>query len=197
MGYYRQATMFKIDWIVKLRSVVVDIETSDLRADIGGLMVASFGVLDSSGSIVEMHTENVSTIGGGTVAQREKKLVQWTKAQWEAADIIIGQNHIGFDRHFIDGVLFRHGLPLLQNRILIDTYQTAKGKLAMGASMKNLVDIMHLGSKDAPSKDDWRNANHGDIEALTRITERCESDVDLTAKMWARLKPIYMQKYGR
>ena len=144
-----------------------------------------------------MRTQTIDTVGTGTVAQREKKLVQWAKAQWENADIIIGQNHIGFDRHFIDGVLFRHRLPLLQNRILIDTYQTAKGKLGMGASMKNLVDIMHLGSKDAPSKDDWREANHGDKEALERIKQRCESDVDLTAKMWDRLKPIYHMKYGR
>lgn len=175
----------------------MDIETSDLRADIGGLMVACFGELDSNGKVSDLRTQTVDTMGRGSVADREKRLVMWTKDQWEHADIVIGQNHVGFDRHFIDGVLFRYRLPLLQNRILIDTYQTAKGKFAMGASMKNLVDIMGIGSKDAPSKEDWRNANHGDKEALARITERCESDVKLTAEMWERLKPVYMMKYGR
>lgn len=180
-----------------MRTVVVDIETSDLRADIGGLMVSCFGELDANGKIVQMRTMTIDTVGGGSVAQREKKLAQWTKEQWEGADIIIGQNHVAFDRHFIDGVLFRYRIPLLERRILIDTYQTAKGKLGMGASMRNLVDIMHLGAKDAPSKDDWRNANHGDKAALKRITERCESDVKMTAEMWDRLKPIYMSHYGR
>ena len=175
----------------------MDIETSDLRADIGGLMVASFAELDASGKIVVTRTKNLDTIGKGTIIQREKLLAQWTKEQWENADIVIGQNHVGFDRHFIDGVLFRHRLPLLEKRILIDTYQTAKGSFAMSASMKNMVDIMGLGSKDAPSKDDWRNANHGDSKALARITVRCEEDVRLTAAMWERLKPLYMRKYGK
>lgn len=175
----------------------MDIETSDLRADIGTLMVACFAEIDSDGKIIELRTQTIQSIGKGSVAEREKKLVLWTKAQWEHGDIIIGQNHIGFDRHFIDGVLFRSNLPLLENRILIDTYQTAKGKLGMGASMRNLVDIMHLGAKDAPSKDDWRNANSGDKEALERITARCESDVRMTNDMWNRLKPLYMSKYGR
>jgi len=180
-----------------MRTVVMDIETSDLRADIGGIMVACFGELDGDGNISDLRTKTIDTVGGGSVAQREKKLVLWTKDQWEHADIIIGQNHVGFDHHFIDGVLFRYGLPLTEKRILIDTYQTAKGQFAMGASMKNMVDIMKLGSKDAPSKEDWRNANHGDAEALARITERCESDVIMTAGMWNRLKPIYMRRFGR
>lgn len=180
-----------------MRTVVMDIETSDFRADIGGLMVACFGELDADGNISELRINNLDTMGGGSIAQREKRLVEWTKEQWEYADIIIGQNHIAFDRHFIDGVLFRYRLPLLKKRILIDTYQTAKGQFAMSGSMKNMVDIMGLGSKDAPSKEDWRNANHGDKAALARITGRCVSDVELTAKMWTRLKPIYMTRFGR
>ena len=175
----------------------MDIETSDLRADIGGLMVASFGELDSNGKIKEIRTKTMETIGSGSIHDRERKLVIWTKDQWEYADIVIGQNHIAFDRHFIDGVLFRHRLPMLEKRILIDTYQTAKGQFLMSGSMKNMVDIMHLGSKDAPSKDDWREANHGDKAALRSITQRCESDVELTAAMWERLKPIYMRRFGR
>jgi hypothetical protein len=149
--------------------------------------------------VVEVHTNTIHSIGKATlpVAERERLLAVWAKERWSEADIIIGQNHIGFDRHFLDGVLFRNNLDLLPRRILIDTYQTAKGKLAMSASMKNMVDIMHLGEKDAPSKDDWRLANNGDKAALERIKERCESDVMLTAGMWRRLKPLYLNVYGR
>lgn len=160
-------------------------------------MVSCFGELDANGKIREIRTQTIDKIGKGTVAQREKQLVIWTKEQWENADIIIGQNHVGFDRHFINGVLFRHKLPLLEKRMLIDTYQTAKGQFAMSASMANLVDIMGIGKKDAPSKEDWRSANHGDKQALERITKRCESDVRLTAEMWNRLKFLYMQRHGR
>lgn len=180
-----------------MRTVVCDLETTDLRADIGVLIVACYGVLDDDDNIKEMHTETIQSIGKGTVADRERKLALWASKQWSDSDIIIGQNHVGFDRHFLDGVLFRNQLPMLPPRILCDTYQTAKGKLGMGASMRNLVDIMGIGAKDAPSKDDWRKANHGDKEALERIKERCESDVEMTAAMWRRLKPIYYSRWGR
>lgn len=175
----------------------MDIETSDLKADIGTLLIASFGELDNDDNVVDIVTATIDTVGRGTVAQREKSLAIWAKQQWAAADIVIGQNHIGFDRHFVDGVLFRNNLDLLPRRVLLDTYQIAKGKLAMSASMRNMVDIMHLGEKDAPSKDDWRLANNGDKEALERIKQRCESDVMMTAGMWKRLKPLYLSHYGR
>ena len=161
------------------------------------MIVASFGILDDDDNIKEMRTETIQSIGKGTVAQREKKLALWAKEQWTAADIIIGQNHIGFDRHFLDGILFRHNLELLPRRVLWDTYQIAKGRFAMSASMKNMLDIWHLGEKDAPAKDTWREANNGDAEALERIKVRCETDVQATAALWRKLKPVYLDKYGR
>lgn len=183
---------------VAVKSYVMDIETTDLRADIGTLIVVSFGRLNDEDEVVETFTQNIQTINGGvgTVAQREKALAKFARKMWTEADIIIGQNHKAFDRHFIDGVLFRYKEQLLPKRILIDTYQTAKGYLAMGASMGNLVDIMGVGKKDAPSKDDWRKANIGDADALERIEKRCVSDVQMTAKMWKRLKPVYMLRHG-
>ena len=176
---------------------VVDFESTDLKSDIGSLIVASFGELDTSGKLIALHTEDIQSIGTGKVELREKKLAQWAKQKWTEADIIIGQNHLAFDRHFLDGVLFRNDLELLPKRILLDTYQIAKGKFAMSASMKNMLDIWGLGTKDAPDKAMWRLANHGDKEALKRIRERCESDVEATARLWEKLKPVYMQWYGR
>lgn len=174
-----------------------DIETTDLRADIGSLIVASFAFLDDDDNVKFVETANAQTIGKGSSVQREKRLATWTREQMERADILIGHNSLAFDRWFVNGVLFRHNLPLIPKRIHIDTYQTAKGRIGMGASMKNLVDIMQIGSKDAPSKHDWREANHDDPDALARITERCESDVILTAAMWRKLKPIYFERFGR
>lgn len=110
---------------------------------------------------------------------------------------MIGQNSLAFDRWFLNGVLFRHELGSIPRRIHIDTYQTAKGRLGMGASMANLLDMAKLGTKDAPSKHDWREANIGDPEAVARIRERCEKDVIATAKLWQKLKPTYMERFGR
>lgn len=146
-----------------------------------------------------MLTEDIQSIGKGTVAQREKKLAQWTVDQWTDADIIIGQNHKAFDQKFLQGVMLRHGMQngLLPKRILIDTYQTGKGNFGMSMAMGNFVDVIGIGKKDAPEKGDWREANHGDPEALARIVERCISDVKMTSEMWRILKPTYMMRYGK
>jgi len=175
----------------------MDYETSDLRSDIGSLLVACYGVLDDNDNIRELRTKTIQTVGRGSVEQRERRLALWAREQWANADIIIGQNHLAFDRHFLDGVLFRYGEELVPKRILIDTFQTAKGKFAMGSSMANMLDVWQLGSKDAPNKEDWRKANHGDKEALERITARCESDVAATAALWRKLKPVYFEHKGR
>ena len=176
---------------------VLDFETTDLKADIGSLIVCSFAEITTDGKIAKMLTEDIQSIGRGKLEARELKLALWARDRWTEADILIGQNHLAFDRHFLDGVLFRYKQEPVPKRILIDTYQTAKGQFTMGASMRNLVDIMGLGAKDVPSKDDWRKANHGDEESLARIRERCESDVRLTNEMWNRLKPTYMRRWGR
>lgn len=164
----------------------------------GTLLASSFGELNSEGEVVEIYTNDILNVSRDKdVQKREAKLAQWTLDRFSEADILIGHNSLAFDRWFLNGVLFRQNLGSIPRRIHIDTYQTAKGRLGMGASMKNLVDIMREGSKDAPSKHDWRDANIGDPAAVARIVERCESDILLTARMWARLKSTYMERFGR
>ena len=181
-----------------MKTLVFDLETTDFKSDIGILLVASFGELDNEGNIVDQYTEDIQSIGKGTVAQREKKLAVWTKQMYSECDILIGHNSLAFDRHFLNGVCFRQGIGLLPKKVMhIDTCMIARGSLAMSASMRNLVDILGLGAKDNPHKDDWRNANAGDPAALARIRERCVSDVEMTARMWQRMKPVYLSKWGK
>lgn len=163
------------------------------------MIVASFGELKPDGSISTILTEDIQSIGKGTVAQREKKLAQWAVDRWTEADILIGQNHKAFDQKFLQGVMLRHGIDggMLPPRIMLDTYQIGKGMFGMSMGMGNFVDVLGIGKKDAPEKGNWREANHGDPEALARIRERCEADVKMTAEMWRILKPVYMRRYGK
>lgn len=182
-----------------MRTYVCDIETTDFKADIGTLIVGVFGELNSDGDIAEMYTETILSIGKGSVAKREKLLCQWAVDRWQEADIIIGQNHKAFDQKFLQGVMLRNGIQdgILEPRILLDTFQIGKGNFGWSMSMGNFVDVMDIGKKDAPEKGNWREANHGDPEALARIQERCIADVKMTAEMWRVLKPLYFRKYGR
>ena len=181
-----------------MRTYCWDLETTNLKSDIGMLLVSSFGELDHDGNVIRMMTHDINSIGRGSVAARERKLAEWTKERFGECDVLIGHNSLAFDRHFLNGVCFRHGLGLVPKKVMhIDTYQTARGALGMGGSMRNLVDVFGLGAKDAPAKQEWREANAGDPESIARIRERCESDVVMTGRLWQRLKPVFLAKWGK
>lgn len=188
-----RADEFKVG-VAPYRAVVWDIETTDFKADIGTLMVSSF--LDLATGVPNSRTVLDFT---GTLAERERKLAQWTAEQVGGSDVLIGHNIKAFDRNFLNGVCARHQLPIMPKRSYIDTMLIAryalKGKI--GSSMANLADVLGLPiPKDAPSKNDWREYIGGDPDAVARITERCELDVLVNAMLWERLAPYWYEWRG-
>lgn len=169
-----------------------DIECTNLRSDIGTLLVASFGELKADGTLGRIHTEDIKSLGN------ERALAEWVWGKFMEGDIFIGHNSIAFDRNFINGVLTRLDMPRLPNRFHLDTMQIAKGKLLyQSVSLENLADIFRVGVKDKPSKHEWREANILDDAAITRLRKRCSEDVKITAAVFNSLKPLWHERYGR
>lgn len=186
--------------VVPYVAYVWDIETTDLRADIGNLMVSSF--LDLATGYTDSRTVHSFD---GTLRSREGQLAQWTCDKLTQADAVIGHNVKGFDRNFLSGVCARQGLEQPPRRTYIDTMLIAryglKGKI--GASMANLADVLEITgpdgepiAKDKPSKNDWREYIAQDPEAVERITYRCEADVYVNALLWERLKGYWYEWKG-
>lgn len=177
-----------------MRCVVFDLETSNLRSDIGSLRVACFGELSANGTLKDLQTRDILEMHG------EKNLAEWIVNRIEEADILIGHNVDAFDKNFLNGVLIRWNLPKLPKRYYIDTLMVArygmKG-LLQSCSLENLADYFRLPiQKDHPSKHDWRGANDMEPEPLSRIRKRCISDVEITALLWAKLKPFWLDYKG-
>src|SRR3990167_9810077 len=124
-----------------MKTYVFDIESSNLRADIGSLRVACFALLNYGGEIKEFFTRDILEMHG------EKNLAKWIHSRFEDGDIFIGHNSDAWDKNFINGVLIRHKLSKLPKRIHIDTLQVArygmKG-LLQSLSMENLADYFKL-----------------------------------------------------
>ena len=177
-----------------MKTFVFDCETSNLRSDIGSLRVACFAELNSEGEIFKILTRDVLEMHG------EKNLAQWIAHRIEEADILIGHNIDGFDKNFINGVLIRWNLPKLPKRYYIDTLMVArygmKG-LLQSCSLENLADYFRLSiQKDKPSKHSWRGANDMEPASLKKIRKRCISDVQVTALLWEKLKPFWLEYKG-
>lgn len=168
-----------------VRVAVWDIETTDLKSDIGILVVSSFYYPDTDTCV----TRTFKDFPDG-----EKGLAVWTLEQIESLDFIIGHNVKAFDRNFLSGVLARHGLGVMPRRGWWDTLYIAryglKGQLQSN-SMGNLADVLGLdGDKYRPSKHDWREVLVNPT-ALEDITRRCEEDVKLNYLLFQRLKPYF------
>ena len=178
----------------QVRTFCFDIETSNLRSDIGSLRVACFAELNSQGEIFKILTRDVLEMHG------EKNLAQWITHRVEEADILIGHNIDAFDKNFINGVLIRWNLPKLPKRYYIDTLMVArygmKG-LLQSNSLENLADYFRLSiQKDHPSKHIWRGANDMEEKSIKRLRQRCISDVQINVLLWERLKPYFHEWKG-
>lgn len=174
-----------------MKIFVWDIETSNLRADIGSLRVGCFALLNYGGEIKEIYTRDILEIHG------EKNLAKWIHSRFEEGDIFIGHNSKAFDRNFINGVLIRHKLPKIPKRMHIDTLEVARygmKSLLQSLSMENLADYFKLPiQKDKPSKHDWRGSNDMEEESIKRIRKRCISDVHVNVLLWEHLKPYWFE----
>ena len=175
-----------------IKTYVFDCETTNLRSDIGTLLVASFGEMKPDGTLKPIETEDIKSMGS------ERELAAWIWGKFVDGDIFIGHNSVAFDRNFLNGVLTRLGMNRLPYRWHLDTMQIAKGKfLYQSVSLENLADVFKVGTKDKPAKSDWREANILDEAAIGRLRKRCESDVKITAAVFNSLKPIWHERYGR
>jgi len=173
---------------------VYDLECSNLKSDLGLLLVAAFLDL-SDGSIVSRTIDSF-----GPRVNGEHKLVLWVRGQVEGADCLIGHNSIAFDKNYLNGVLARYGEPPLPKRLHIDTYQAAKygwTGLPASYSLRNLSGFFGLAEeKQSLDMDEWRTAL-ADPVALEALRVHCERDVAVTALLWQRIKNYYFEWRGR
>jgi len=181
------------------RVYVWDIETAGLSTDIGFLMMASFLDLHTGVMVTERMASHEQE-PTWTLDEAELDVLLRVRKILEGAVVLIGHNSVSFDKCYVNGVSAKHGLPPVGKKIHLDTYLAArygfKGRLQSN-KLSNLADFFGLGVKDHPPKADWRSAHGRDEDALARLQVRCESDVRLTALVWDRMRPHYLDWRGK
>ena len=172
---------------IKVR--VWDLETTDFKADIGEIRVASFFDLNTGVMYTRTHRDFDS----------EVEFVEWIISMMNESDVLVGHNSLAFDKPYVTGVAARLGLGKPEKRIHWDTYLIARygWKANIGYSLENIAD--HLGlsrTKSKPSKHKWRELITDRADDLSEIVERCESDCLITAEVFDYLKPYLFEWKG-
>lgn len=138
--------------------------------------------------------KRASSVRVGADKTERQMLSEW-RAAIDDADILIGHNLAHFDLKHITAKLIEHDLPPLQKLNVIDTLAEVK-KVAKFSS--NRLDFL-CGKLLNEHKLDtdmelWDACMAGDESALERMARYCRHDVEITERLYVRLRP-YMKNH--
>lgn len=188
------ASQQKNEWLLANKRIVFfDIETFDLAADFGLVMVGC--VKDRGGS-------TQTFVAHGDKDERECLLA--TRAALEDADYVCTYYGTRFDLPYLNTRLLLNDERPVDKIRHIDLYYTARFKLRLNRNrLQNLEEAFQLGtSKTRIVPGIWRRALQGDQEALDYIADHCRRDViileDAFNKLvgFINLSATRLRKYG-
>jgi uncharacterized protein YprB with RNaseH-like and TPR domain len=170
----------KNEWLLKNRTIVsFDIETFDLAADYGVVMVAC-----------------IKTRGGDTqtfIARNdgeERACLLATRRALEEADYVVTYYGTGFDIPYLNTRLIIKGERPIGKLRHVDLYYTAKFKLKLNRNRLQNVEMALFGESEKTEilPGIWRRALRGDNKALKYIADHCQKDVAILERCFLKLR---------
>ena len=107
-----------------------------------------------------------------------REMLAWFRGYYEAADVITGHYIRKFDLPILNGALFEWGLPLLDQKLVIDTKTDLVNLKALSLSQENLSALKRLEESKFHMPDErWRQVARLTPEGLALAQERVTKDV--------------------
>lgn len=176
------------DTYVGLTGAFFDIETTDLKAFMGRMLVAS--IADNWGNVT---TRRYTDFERASLID-DRGIAVWLRDELAKYDFLVGWNSKLFDVPFLNARLMRAGeAPLRSDLKHTDLMYMARGQfLKIGSSrLDNVAKFFRLENQKTPiSWEEWALAAAGDEEALERVVEHCEFDVLVLRDAYAHLKSL-------
>lgn len=107
-----------------------------------------------------------------------RSMLAWFRGYYEAADVITGHYIRKFDLPILNGALFEWGMPLLDQKLVIDTKTDLVDMAAMSLSQENISALKELEESKFHMHDNrWRSVARLTPEGLALAQERVTKDV--------------------
>lgn len=166
----------------------LDIEASDLSADIGHLL--SIGYM--------WEGENKPTILSlinypGSKPNDDRFLLKAFEPIFEKADLVV--HHFGdyYDLPFIQTRRLINGLLKLSDVQTVDTWKIARKKLRLGSNrLERILDVLNCPYQKTPVRlSIWSDARIGDKKAFKYVEKHNEIDVLVLAWVYKRIRSMW------
>ena len=169
------------------RTLVFDLECSDLKADYGSLLCMGYKWLGQK----KIHCPSLLD-HPGKWALDDELLVKEAHKIISQADMLIGFYSSGHDIKYLRSKFLEHGLPVLDNVPHLDLYFLARSNLNLSRkSLDNLSRYLKLDKrKYYVGSPIWKRAKAGDVEGLKEVIRHCRADVAVTEEMYYKLRPL-------
>lgn len=175
-----------------LTTAIVDLETSDLTADKGVLLVACIKSSRWKGiKTIRIDEEDGMKWKAG-MRGTDINTCRATADALQDHDVIVAHNGQWFDIPFLRTRMLKWNLPRLPDTKIVDPCQVLRRKFRMGRnSLASIVD--HLNLRDKKTSLDlsvWMDAMlNGSISALDLIAKHCVADVKALEGVFNVVKP--------
>lgn len=177
----------------KIKLLVLDIETTELDADMGHIICAVAKWIGEK-KIYKWRIDE--TPGFGTTVDSwfdDSRIVEGLKTMAAEADAIIAYygGYGRFDVPFINTRLIANGLEPLPPVTIIDPHKTAKSKLKLRRNgLQNVCELYGGTQKGYVPRPVWKRALFGCRRSLSEILKYCEQDVLSLEEKYLKMRPL-------
>jgi uncharacterized protein YprB with RNaseH-like and TPR domain len=179
-----------------MRTLVMDTESTDLKAIMGRLLCASFAYMtvNSKGEakVGKPWTLDIEAHPGESVIDDSRLAVQ-IRDTLESADMFVGWNSKLHDIPLLNARLALAGERQVHVRLHADLMWYAAGSSMKIGSRKldNVAKFFELKSQKTPLDwPTWQKAGAGDTTALKEVVKHCEYDVRVLGEAFPHLIPF-------
>ena len=122
----------------------------------------------------------------------DKQICIETKRELEDSDLIVGFYHLNFDLKFLNSRLLYWGEEPVRPKLHVDLYRLGRRYFATSRrSLEVITKELGIPGKTHVDLKYWKQAKiNGDKKAIDYIVEHNIADVDITEKLFLRLKGL-------
>lgn len=165
-----------------------DIETTNLRADMGTILCVAWKWLGEKTVNSVMLPDYPSWDKDPT---NDKALVKDFSKVLLEADLIVAHYGDRFDFKFVQSKLLKHGLPPIPRIKSVDTWKIARNNLLLQSNrMDNIAAFFEVNRKTRLPKAVWQKCNMGHVPSIKKLMDYCKQDVRVLEDVYLKIRSV-------